>query len=85
MGRLNPVTIIVFKDSRRNGILVALLNLLEVLWSEYFLNCRPPLLVVIRSNSLHLEMLIHHIFYHKLKGLIVFCERNIQAGSVRIF
>jgi hypothetical protein len=60
------------------------LNLLEVLWSEYFLNCGSPLLIIICSDSLHLAMIIHHIFDYKLEGLVVFCERNVQPASVNI-
>jgi len=60
------------------------LNLLEVLRSEYFLNCCSPLLIIISSDSLHLAMIIHHIFDNKLEGLVVFCERNVQPASVNI-
>ena len=65
-------------------MIVDLLYIFEVLWSEYFLDCCSPLLIIISSNSLHLTMIIHHIFDNNLEGLIVFCERNVQPASVHI-
>lgn len=65
-------------------MIVDSLNLLEVLWSEYFLDCCSPLLIIICSDPLHLAMIIHHIFDNELEGLVVFCERNVQPASVNI-
>jgi hypothetical protein len=65
-------------------MMINFLNLLEVLWSEYFIDCRPPLLVLISSYSLHLPMIIHHILDNKLEGLVVFCERDVKPASVHI-
>jgi len=74
---MNSATIMVFKNYRGNMMIVDLLYLLKVLWSEYFLDCCSPLLIIISCYSLHLTMIIHHIFDNKLEGLIIFCERNV--------